>query len=161
MSTRSLKEQYELCRVGNRSHEHFKLKVDDTYVDNSSQVVSAWNPVRKYSAGMSRTGAHLRLHLEEFPAVMVCDLRLDVSGLTVLRHFLEITVVHSGDVVLPVIDLEAVVVDRVAVDTADREEVVVEVDTAGLEGVVVEVDTAGLEGVVAVVDTADRDVILT
>ena len=53
---------------------------------------------------MSRTGAHLRLQLEEFPAVMVCDLRLDVSGLTVLRYFLEITVVHSGKVVLPVID---------------------------------------------------------
>ena len=35
---------------------------------------------------------HLRLQLEEFPAVMVCDLRLDVSGLTVLRYFLEITV---------------------------------------------------------------------
>ena len=84
MSTHSLKEEYELCRVGNRSHEHFKLKVDDTYVYNFLQVVSAWNPVRKYSAGMSRTGAHLRLHLEEFPAVMVCDLRLDVSGLTVL-----------------------------------------------------------------------------
>ena len=41
MSTHSLKEEYELCRVGNRSHEHFKLKVDDTYVYNSSQVVSA------------------------------------------------------------------------------------------------------------------------
>ena len=54
--------------------------------------------MRKYSAGMSRTGAHLRLQLEEFPAVMVCDLRLDVSGLTVLRDFLEITVVHSGEV---------------------------------------------------------------
>ena len=53
MSTHSLKEEYELCRVGNRSHEHFKLKVDDTYVHNLSQVVSAWNPVRKYSAGMS------------------------------------------------------------------------------------------------------------
>ena len=35
MSTHSLKEEYELCRVGNRSHEHFKLKVDDTYVYNS------------------------------------------------------------------------------------------------------------------------------
>ena len=34
MSTHSLKEEYELCRVGNRSHEHFKLKVDDTYVYN-------------------------------------------------------------------------------------------------------------------------------
>ena len=45
---------------------------------------------------------------------MVCDLRLDVSGLTVLRDFLEITVVHSGKVVLPVIDVEAVVVDGVA-----------------------------------------------
>ena len=32
MSTHSLKEEYELCRVGNRSHEHFKLKVDDTYM---------------------------------------------------------------------------------------------------------------------------------
>ena len=96
MSTHSLKEEYDLC---------FKLKV---YVDNSSQVVSAWNHVRNYSAGRSRTGAHLRLHLEELPAVtvcysagrsrtgahlrlhleelpavMVCDLRLDVSGLTV------------------------------------------------------------------------------
>ena len=100
--------------------------------------------MRKYSAGMSRTGAHLRLHLEEFPAVMVCDLRLDVSGLTVLRDFLEITVVHSGEVVLPVIDVEAVVVDRVAVNTSDREEVVAEVDTADREEVVVEVDTAGL-----------------
>ena len=156
MSTHSLKEEYELCRVGNRSHEHFKLKVDDTYVYNSSQVVSAWNPVRKYSAGMSRTGAHLRLHLEEFLAVMVCDLRLDVSGLTVLQDFLEITVVHSGEVVLPVIDVEAVVVDRVAVNTSDREEVVAEVDTADHE-VVVEVDTAGLEREVAVVDTADRE----
>ena len=58
MSTHSLKEEYELCQVGNHSHEHFK--VDDTYVDNSSQVVSAWNPVRKYSAGRSHTGAHLR-----------------------------------------------------------------------------------------------------
>ena len=157
MSTHSLKEEYELYRVGNRSHEHFKLKVDDTFVYNSSQVVSAWNPVRKYSAGMSRTGAHLRLHMEEFPAVMVCDLRLDVSGLTVLRDFLEITVVHSGEVVLPVIVVEAVVVDRVAVNTSDREEVVAEVDTADREEVVVEVDTAGLEREVAVVDTADRE----
>ena len=65
MSTHSFKEEYELCWVGNRSHEHFKLKVVNTYVYNSSQVVSAWNPVRKYSAGMSRTGARLRLHLEE------------------------------------------------------------------------------------------------
>ena len=113
--------------------------------------------MRKYSAGMSRTGAHLRLHLEEFPAVMVCDLRLDVSGLTVLRDFLEITVVHSGEVVLPVIDVEAVVVDRVAVNTSDREEVVAEVDTADREEVVVDVDTAGLEREVAVVDTADRE----
>ena len=162
-----MKEEYELCRVGKGSHEHFKLKVDDTYVYNSSQVVSVWNPVRKYSAGMSRTGAHLRLHLEEFPAV--CDLRLDVSGLTVLQDYLEITVVHSGEVVLPMIDVEAVVVDRVAVDTSDIEEVVVEVDTAGLERdvavvdtsdreeVVVEVDTAGLERDVAVVDTSDRE----
>ena len=101
--------------------------------------------MRKYSAGMSRTGAHLRLHLEEFPPVMVCDLRLDVSGLTVLRDFMEITVVHSGEVVLPVIYVEAVVVDRVAVNTSDREEVVAEVDTADREEVVVEVDTAGLE----------------
>ena len=173
MSTHSLKEEYELCRVGNRSHEHFKLKVDDTYVYNSSQVVSAWNPVRKYSAGMSRTGAHLRLHLEEFPAVMVCDLRLDVSGLTVLRDFLEITVVHSGEVVLLVIDVEAVVVDRVAVDTSDREEVVVEIDTAGLEReaavvdtadreevVVGEVDTAGREEIIGEVNTADREEIV-
>ena len=87
MSTHSLKQEYELCRVGNCSHEHFKLRVDDTYVDNSSQVVSAWNPVRKYSAGTSHAGANLRLHLEELRAVMVCDLRLDVSGLTVLRAF--------------------------------------------------------------------------
>ena len=113
--------------------------------------------MRKNSAGISRTGAHLRLQLEEFPAVMVCDLRLDVSGLTVLRDFLEITVVHSGEVVLPVIDVEAVVVDRVAVNTSDREEVVAEVDTADHEEVVVEVDTAGLEREVAVVDTADRE----
>ena len=113
--------------------------------------------MRKYSAGMSRTGAHLRLQLEEFPAVMVCDLRLDVSGLTVLRDFLEITAVHSGKVVLPVIDVEAVVVDRVAVNTSDHEEVVAEVDTADREEVVVEVDTAGLEREVAVVDTADRE----
>ena len=112
--------------------------------------------MRKNSAGISRTGAHLRLQLEEFPAVMVCDLRLDVSGLTVLRYFLEITVVHSGKVVLPVIDVEAVVVDRVAVDTS-CEEVVAEVDTADHEEVVVEVDTAGLEREVAVVDTADRE----
>ena len=113
--------------------------------------------MRKYSAGMSRTGAHLRLQLEEFSAFMVCDLRLDVSGLIVLRDFLEITVVHSGEVVLPVIDVEAVVVDRVAVDTSDREEIVAEVDTADHEEVVVEVDTAGLEREVAVVDTADRE----
>ena len=125
--------------------------------------------MRKYSAGVSRTGAHLRLHLEELRAVMVCDLRLDVSGLTVLRDFLEITVVRSVDVVLPVIDVEAVAVDRVAVDTsdreevvaevdtADREEVVAEVDTADREEVVVEVDTAGLEGEVAVIDTSDRE----
>ena len=113
--------------------------------------------MRKYSAGMSRTVAHLRLRLEEFPAVMVCDLRLDFSGLTVLRDFLEITVVHSGEVVLPVIDVEAVVVDRVAVNTSDREEVVAGVDTADREEVVVEVDTAGLEREVAVVDTADRE----
>ena len=113
--------------------------------------------MRKYSAGMSRTGAHLRLQLEEFSAFMVCDLRLDVSGLTVLRDFLEITVVHSGEVVLPVIDVEAVVVDRVAVDTSDREEIVAEVDTADHEEVVVEVYTAGLEREVAVVDTADRE----
>ena len=112
--------------------------------------------MRKNSAGISRTGAHLRLQLEEFPAVMVCDLRLDVSGLTVLRYFLEITVVHSGKVVLPVIDVEAVVVDRVAVDTS-CEEVVADVDTADHEEVVVEVDTAGLEREVAVVDTADRE----
>ena len=108
--------------------------------------------MRKNSACISRTGAHLRLQLEEFPAVMVCDLRLDVSGLTVLRYFLEITVVHSGKVVLPVIDVEAVVVDRVAVDTS-CEEVVAEVDTADHEEVVVEVDTAGLEREVAVVDS--------
>ena len=78
--------------------------------------------MRNYSGGISRTGAHLRLHLLELPAVMVCDLRLDVSGLTVLRDFLEITVVQSDEVVLPMIDVEAVVVDRVAVDTSDREE---------------------------------------
>ena len=89
--------------------------------------------MRKYSAGVSRTGAHLRLHLEEFPAVMVCDLRLDASGLTVLRDFLEITVVHSGEVVLPVIDVEAVVVDRVTVNTSDREEVVADRRIAELE----------------------------
>ena len=82
MSTHSLKEEYELCRVGNRSHEHFKLKVDDTYVHNLSQVVSAWNP--------GESTPHLILHLEELPEVMVCDLRLYVSGLTVLRYFLEI-----------------------------------------------------------------------
>ena len=111
--------------------------------------------MRKYSAGMSRTGAHLRLHLEEFPAV--CDLRLDVSGLTVLQDFLEITVVHSGEVVLPMIYVEAVVVDRVAVDTSDIEEVVVEVDTAGLERDVAVVDTSDREEVVAEVDTADRE----
>ena len=117
--------------------------------------------MRKYSAGMSRTGANLRLHMEEFPAVMVCDLRLDVSGLTVLRNFLEITVVHSGEVVLPVIDVEAVVVDRVAVDTSDREEVVVEVDTADLEREVAVVDTADREEVVVgEVDTADREEII-
>ena len=63
MSTHSLKEEYELCRVGNLTHEHLKLKVNDTYIDNSSQVESAWNPVRKYSTGMSRTGAHLRLEI--------------------------------------------------------------------------------------------------
>ena len=113
--------------------------------------------MRKYSAGMSRIGAHLRLHLEEFPAVMVCDLRVDVSGLTVLRDFLVITVVRSVDVVLPVIDVETVAVDRVAVDTSDREEIVAEVDTADREEVVVEVDTAGLEGEVAVIDTSDRE----
>ena len=62
MSTLSFKEEYELCQVCNRSHYNFfKLNVDDTYVDNASQVVSAWNPVRKYSAGMNRIGAHLRL----------------------------------------------------------------------------------------------------
>ena len=117
--------------------------------------------MRKYSAGMSRTGAHLRLHLEEFHAVMVCDLRLDVSGLTALRDFLEITVVHRGEVVLPVIDVEAVVVDRVAVNTSDREEVVVEVDTAGLEREVAVVDTADREEVVVrEVDTADREEII-
>ena len=158
MSTHSLKEEYKLYRVGNRSHEHFKLKVDDTYVDNSSQVVSAWNPVRKYCAGMSRTGAHLRLHLEELHADMVCDLRLDFSGLKVLRDFLEITAVHSDKVVLPEIDVEAIVVDRVAVelveivgvgvDTSDREEVVAEVYTAVCEEVVAEIDTAGFEEVV-------------
>ena len=57
---------------------------------------------------------------------------------------MEITVVHSGEVVLPVIDVEAVVVDRVAANTSDHEEVVADVDTADREEVVVEVDTAGL-----------------
>ena len=38
---------------------------------------------------------------------------------------------------LPVINVEAVVVDRVAVDTSDREELVAEVDTADHEEVVV------------------------
>ena len=47
MSTYSLKEEYELCRVGNRSHEHFKLKVDDTYVYNS--VLGLLGPVRDSS----------------------------------------------------------------------------------------------------------------
>ena len=68
-----------------------------------------------------------------------------------LRDFLEITVVHSGEVVLPVIDVEAVVVGRVAVDTSDHEEVVAKVDTADREQVVVKVDTAGLEREVAVI----------
>ena len=54
---------------------------------------------------MSRTRAHLRLHLEELPAVMVCDLRLDVGGLTVLQDFMEMTVVHNGKVVLPVVNV--------------------------------------------------------
>ena len=43
------------------------------------------------------------------------------------------------------IDVEAVVVDTVAVDTSDREEVVAEVDTADREEVVGEVDTADRE----------------
>ncbi|KAI0212252.1 hypothetical protein LSAT2_002833 [Lamellibrachia satsuma] len=62
---------------------------------------------------------------------------------------------YGGEVVLPVIDVESVVVDRVAVNTSDREEVVAEVDTADREEVVV--DTAGLEKEVAFVDTADRE----
>ena len=74
---------------------------------------------------------------------------------SVARLFFEVTVVHSGEVVLPVIDVEAVVVDRVPVDTLEREEVVAVVDIADCEEV--EVDTAGLEGVVAVVDTTDRE----
>ena len=64
--------------------------------------------MRKCSAGMSRTGAHIRLHLDELPTVVVCDLRLDVSGLIVLRNFLKNTVVHSGKVVLPMVDVEVV-----------------------------------------------------
>ena len=55
------------------------------------------------------------------------------------------------------IDVEAVVVDRVAVDTSDREEVVAEVDTADREEVVGEFDTADREETVAMFDTADRE----
>ena len=57
MSTHSLKEEYELCRVGNRSHEHFKLKVDDTYVYNSVLgllVLGQLGPVRDSSAPILR-----------------------------------------------------------------------------------------------------------
>ena len=121
--------------------------------------------MKKYSAGMSRIGAHLRLPLEELPAVMACDVRLYVGGLTVLRDFLEINVVQCGKVVLPVVNVEAVVVGKVAVelveivdvkvDTADREEVFAEVDTMDHE-VVADIDTADREEVVAEVDTADR-----
>ena len=53
----------------------------------------------------------------------MCDLRLDVSGLTVSQDFSEITVVHSDKVVLPVIDVEAAVVDRVAVELVEIEDV--------------------------------------
>ena len=108
--------------------------------------------MRMCSACMSRTGVHIRLHLEELPTFMVCDLRLDVGGLRVLRNFLENTVVHSGKVVLPTVDVEVVVfggvevelveIVHVKVDRADREEVVAEVDTADREELVAEVDTA-------------------
>ena len=57
MSTHSLKEEYELCRVGNRSHEHFKLKVDDTYVYNSVfglLGLGQLGPVRDSSAPILR-----------------------------------------------------------------------------------------------------------
>ena len=57
MSTHSLKEEYELYRVGNRSHEHFKLKVDDTYVYNSVLGLlglGQLGPVRDSSAPILR-----------------------------------------------------------------------------------------------------------
>ena len=46
-------------------------------------------------------------------------LRLAVRGLTVSLDFLEITVVHSDKVVLPVIDVVAVVVDGVALELVE------------------------------------------
>ena len=64
---------------------------------------------------------------------------------------MEITVVHSGIVALPVIDVEAVVVNGVAVELVEydrcREEVVTEVDTSDREEVVAEVDTSDREEV--------------
>ena len=82
------------------------------------------------SAGMSRTGAHIRLHLHEFPTLVVCDIRLNVGCLRVLRNFLKNTVVHSGKAVLPMLDVEVVVfggvevelfgIVDVKVDTTDR-----------------------------------------
>ena len=80
---------------------------------------------------------------------MVCYLRLDASSLTVLRNFLEIAVFHSGKVVLPVVDVNAVVVGGVAVDIVEI--VDVKVDTADSEDVVAEVDIANREVVVDVV----------
>ena len=63
--------------------------------------------MRNYSTCMSRTIAHIRLHIDELSAFTVCDLRVDVGGLFVLRDFLENTVVYSCKVVLPVVDIEA------------------------------------------------------
>ena len=64
---------------------------------------------------------------------------------------MEITAVHSGKVVLPVIYVEEAVVDGidvelveivyVAVETSDREEIVAEVDTADHEQIVAMFDT--------------------
>ena len=89
--------------------------------------------MRKYSTGMSRTGAHLKLHLKELP---VRNLRLDVGDLAMLRDFLKITVVNF--------------------DTAGREDVVIEVDTADREEEVVDgAVVLGADGTIEEVDTAD------
>ena len=120
--------------------------------------------MRNYSTCMSRTIAHIRLHIDELPAFTVCDLRVDVGGLFVLRDFLENTVVYSCKVVLPVVDIEAKIVGGVAfeldgivdvkVDTADREEVVAEVDTADLEEVVDRAVVLGADGSLEEVNTS-------